>query len=213
MRVRVKICGVTTPEAIEAAVAAGADAIGFVLAADSPRRLDLAAARRLAALVPPFVVRVAVLRHPTPDEARAVVDALAPDLLQAEPSDALQRALDGRVRLLPVLHDDPDLLSRLPVEAPLVLLEAEGRGGRGIPPDHARAAAAARRVRLVLAGGLTPENVGAAIAAVRPFAVDVSSGVESAPGVKDPHRIAAFIAAVRRAAADISPDPPVLKED
>jgi len=203
-RVRVKICGVTTDAALDAAIAAGADAIGFVLAADSPRRLDLAAARRLAARVPPFVARVAVLRHPTAAEARAAIEALRPDLVQAEPSEELTRLFDGgappgeRARLLPVLHDGADLLERLPLGPPAVLLEAEGRGGRGQAPDPGRAAAVARRVRLVLAGGLTPENVAAAIAAVRPFAVDVSSGVESSPGVKDPRRIAAFIAAVRR---------------
>ena len=201
MSLRVKICGVTSPEAVEAAVAAGADAIGFVLAADSPRRLAPADARRLAALVPPFVARVAVLRHPSFDEARAAIDAIAPDLVQAEPSTAIERAIEGRVRLLPVLHDGPGLLERLPFGAPAVLLEAEGRGGRGLAPDLERAAALARRVRLVLAGGLTPDNVAAAIAAVRPFAVDVSSGVESSPGVKDPRRIAAFIAAARAAGA------------
>ena len=146
------------------------------------------------------------------DAARAAIEAIGPDLVQAEPSDDLERALDGRARLLPVLHDGPDLLTHLPVGAATVLLEAEGRGGRGVSPDRARAAALARRVRLVLAGGLTPENVGAAIAAVRPYAVDVSSGVESSPGVKDPRRIAAFIAAVRRAAADRHPAPPFAKE-
>ncbi len=204
-RVRVKICGVTTEAAVDAAIAAGADAIGFVLAADSPRRLDLAAARRLMMRVPPFVARVAVLRHPSAAEARAAIETLRPDLLQAEPSEEMSREIDAgappgeRARLLLVLHDGPDLLERLPIDAPAVLLEAAGRGGRGVAPDTTRAAAMARRVRLVLAGGLTPENVGAAIAAVRPFAVDVSSGVESSPGVKDPRRIAAFIAAVRRA--------------
>ena len=198
---RVKICGVTSVDAVDAAVAAGADAIGFVLAPGSPRRLDLDAARRLADRVPPFVARVAVLRHPTADEARAVIEALHPDLLQAEPSDALERAVAGRARLLAVLHDGPDLLARVPPGTGAVLLEAEGRGGRGVPPDRDRAAALARLVPLVLAGGLTPENVAAAIVAVRPVAVDVSSGVESSCGVKDPRRIADFIAAVRRASA------------
>jgi phosphoribosylanthranilate isomerase len=80
-----------------------------------------------------------------------------------------------------------------------VLLEAPGRGGRGVPADWARAAAVARERTLVLAGGLTPENVGDAIRTVRPYAVDVSSGVESSAGVKDPARIARFVEEVRRA--------------
>src|SRR6185436_12045935 len=97
-----------------------------------------AAARRLMARVPPFVARVAVLRHPTAAEAPAALEALRPDFVQAEPSEEL--ALE-RARLLPVLHDGPDLLERLPIDAPAVLLEAAGRGGRGIAPDLARAAA------------------------------------------------------------------------
>lgn len=196
---RLKICGVTTLEAIDAAVAAGADAIGLVLAPGSPRRLDLATARRLARQVPPFVTRVVVLRHPGADEARAAIDAVRPDLVQAEPSEELERALDGRVPLLPVLHDAPDLLERLPIGAAAVHLEAAGPGGCGVAPDWMRAAALARRLRLVLAGGLTRDNVGAAIATVRPWAVDVSSGVESSPGVKVASLMAGFADAVRRA--------------
>lgn len=198
-RTRIKICGVTTLEVIAAAVEAGADAIGFVLAAGSPRRLDLDTARRLARQVPPYVTRVLVLRHPGADEARAAIDAVHPDLVQAEPSPSLERVLDGRARLLPVLHDASDLLTRIPIGATALHLEAEGPGGRGVAPDWARAAALARRVRLVLAGGLNRDNVGAAIATVRPWAVDVSSGVESSPRVKLPSLIAGFADAVRRA--------------
>jgi len=218
MRIRVKICGVTSAAAVDAAVDAGADAIGFVLA-PSPRRLGLDAAARLAARMPPFVARVAVLRHTDAAAVRAACAAIAPHLMQAEPGPGVTAALLAAcgAGFLPVLHDGPTLLRRrLPAGAGIgagasprgaagiafgaVLLEARGRGGRGITPDWARAARLARRVRLVLAGGLTPDNVGAAIRRVRPYAVDVSSGVERAPGVKDARLIRRFIAAVRDAA-------------
>jgi len=212
MRIRVKICGVTSAAAVDAAVDAGADAVGFVLA-PSPRRLELDVAARLAARVPPFVARVAVLRHPDPATVRAVCAAIAPDFVQAEPGPGVTAALLAAcgAGFLPVLHDGPTLLRRrLPGETGAgprgagagvgaILLEARGRGGRGISPDWARAARLARRVRLVLAGGLTPGNVGAAIRQVGPYAVDVSSGVERAHRVKDARLIRRFIAAVRDA--------------
>jgi phosphoribosylanthranilate isomerase len=106
-----------------------------------------------------------------------------------------------------VVHDGDDLLARLPPGAGTLLLEAPGRGGRGVAPDWGRAAILAGRVRLVLAGGLTPENVGEAIRRVRPYGVDVASGVESAPGVKDRARMFRFVAAVRRAEADLEERP------
>jgi phosphoribosylanthranilate isomerase len=143
--------------------------------------------------------------------------------VQAEPGPCVTAAAIEAcgARFLPVLHDGPALLRRrLPAgigasaraaagaagDFGAVLLEARGRGGRGVAPDWARAARLARRVRLVLAGGLTPENVGAAIRRVRPYAVDVSSGVERAPGVKDTRLIRLFIAAVRSAALAIEDD-------
>jgi phosphoribosylanthranilate isomerase len=210
MRIRVKICGVTSAAALDAAIDAGADAVGFVLA-PSPRRLTLDAAARLAARLPPFVARVAVLRHPGLAAVRAACAALAPHLVQAEPAAGLAAAVRGAAggaRLLPVLHDGPALLRRrLPAGTGgalgAVTLEARGRGGRGVTPDWTRAALLARRVRLVLAGGLTPDNVGTAIRRVRPYAVDVSSGVESAPGIKDSRLIRRFIAAAHAAARDL----------
>jgi len=211
VRTRIKICGVRTPGAVRAAVDAGADAVGFVFA-ESPRRISPEEATRLAARLPPFVSRVAVFRHP---DARELADALRrfpADLVQAEPGPALAAARVGGARWLPVLHDGPELLAARPGREVVpgeddgpgfALLEAAGRGGRGVRPDWERAAVLARRLRLVLAGGLTPENVGEAILRVRPWAVDVSSGVESEPGVKDPGRIEAFAAAVRRADDEI----------
>ena len=212
MRVRVKICGITDPAGLESAVAAGADAVGFVLA-ESPRHVGIERARSLAAMLPPFVTRVAVLRNPGAGTIRDVAAALEPEWIQAETTPELEAALAvsgplaGGARLLRVVHDGDDLLARLPPRAETLLLEAPGRGGRGVAPDWGRAMILAGRVRLVLAGGLTPENVGEAIRRVRPYGVDVASGVESAPGVKDRARMARFVAAVRRAEADLEERP------
>lgn len=208
MRVRVKICGVTDPAGLEAAVAAGADAVGFVLA-DSPRRIAIGHAVRLAAMLPPFVSRVAVLRCAGAGTIRDVAAALAPEWIQTETTPELESdlaasgPLPGGAGLLRVVHDGDDLLGRIPAGAGALLLEAPGRGGRGAAPDWGRAAILAGRVRLVLAGGLTPENVAEAIRRVRPYGVDVASGVESSPGVKDRALMGRFVAAVRRAEADL----------
>lgn len=208
MRVRVKICGITTPEAAHAAVAAGADAVGFVLA-ESPRRVSFELAAALCAALPAFVARVAVLRHPTPASVAEAVHRVRPTLVQAEPVAGVEQTLAGGVGLLPVFHDSDDLVARVDAAAPSVLLlEGPGRGGRGVVPDWGRAAAVATRTRLVLAGGLTPDNVAEAIRRVRPFAVDVSSGVEGAPGVKDPERIRSFVDAVRRASRELEKETP-----
>ncbi len=199
MRVRVKICGVTTAAGAIAAARAGADAVGFVFA-DSPRRIEAGRAAELSRDLPPFVARVAVFHYPDAREVADVVRRLRPTVVQSEPVDGIREAIGGGVFWLPVLHDSPDVVSRAAAAKwTALLLEAGGRGGRGIAPDWERAADLAGRVQLVLAGGLDAENVAAAIRRVRPFAVDVSSSVESEPGVKDPERIRRFIEAVRSA--------------
>jgi phosphoribosylanthranilate isomerase len=205
MRIGVKICGVTSPGAIEAAAKAGADAVGFVFA-PSPRRLSPHEAMLLAREALPPLRRVGVFGSAVPVEVRELTEMLALDLVQAD-AEACDR-LGGLVpaaRRLPVFHDAPatgllleEFLGRSPGERPLLLFEGSV-SGQGVLPDWGRAARVARRARLVLAGGLTPRNVGAAILAVRPAMVDVSSGVESAPGVKDERRIRAFVVAVRDA--------------
>ena len=199
-----KICGVTTPDGARAAVDAGADAIGLVLA-ESPRRVSVEQAIDVIYELPPFVVGVAVLRHPSPHQVAEVVRGVRPDFLQCEPGPGVLATLDAGTRLLPVFHDTPEIVESVTAyrgwngKAPVILLEAPGRGGRGLRPDWSRAAELARRVPLVLAGGLSPDNVCEAILRVRPVAVDVSSGVESRPGVKDPRKIERFVAEVRRA--------------
>jgi phosphoribosylanthranilate isomerase len=200
--VRVKICGVTTHDAVAAAVAAGADAIGFVFA-DSPRRVSPGAAAALARGLPPDVVRVAVFHHPTTALVEEVLAQFSPDWFQAEAEDASIFTAWPRIRFLPVFHDGPDLAERIAAHSDFgpghrrhVLVEGAA-SGRGMRADWERVGALAAGARLVLSGGLDPDNVGEAIRRVRPWGVDVSSGVESARGVKDPLRIAAFVAAAR----------------
>lgn len=192
----VKICGLTSREAVQAAVEAGADAVGFVFAA-SPRRVTPAEARELCAGLDARVTRVAVMRHPAADEWAAVRDEFAPDWLQTDAGDYAALEVPERCARLPVYRDDAELAA-VSTEMPARFLFEGARSGAGERADWAAAARFAARGELVLAGGLSPENVEEALAAVAPWGVDVSSGVERAPGDKDPARIAAFIERVRR---------------
>ena len=207
---QVKICGVRTREAALAAAQSGASAVGFVFA-DSPRRVTPEEAERLTAFLIPSVARVAVFRHPTEQEITEVLEVFPADFIQVEPGPVTQEATGAGVRLLPVLHDGPGLMEQFSSLAPehrsIVLLEAPGRGGRGIRPDWSRAERLAESVPLVLAGGLTPANVTQAIRQVRPAAVDVSSGVESPPGHKDPRLIREFVRIAIAANREIEPRP------
>jgi anthranilate phosphoribosyltransferase len=204
----IKICGVTTAESVLAVGEAGADAAGFVFA-ESPRRVSPEQATELAALLPPDVDRVAVFHHPSADDVAEVLSVFPADIVQCEPTDDLRRtAAEAGARLLPVLHDGPELETlageaRNTADGPAAILEAAGKGGQGHRPDWERAARLARRMPLVLAGGLGPGNVADAIHEVCPFGVDVSSGVEETRGHKDPVRIAAFVQAARTAAEDL----------
>ncbi|MEO7386471.1 MAG: phosphoribosylanthranilate isomerase [Gammaproteobacteria bacterium] len=192
-----KICGLSTPAALSAAVGAGADAVGFVFA-ESPRQVTPARARQLCAGLSPVVIRVAVMHHPAPPEWQAVSAGFEPDWLQTDVADFARLDVPEKFGRLPVYRDTPAPVATEPEAQGPLLFEA-AVSGQGQRPDWQRAAALARGRQLVLAGGLTPENVGEAIARVRPWGVDVSSGVESKRGVKDPGRIAAFIQAVREA--------------
>jgi len=192
----VKICGLSTPEGVDAALAAGADALGFVFA-PSVRRVTPVQAAALAAPVRGRALCIAVTLHPTSAEVEEILDVFAPDLLQTDLEDSA--ALSGRARaqLLPVLREGGSLPERLPER---VLYEG-AVSGTGRTADWACAHALAERTRVLLAGGLSPGNVAEAIRIVRPWGVDVSSGVESAPGVKSSSKIHEFVAAARAAAA------------
>ncbi|MDH4022153.1 MAG: phosphoribosylanthranilate isomerase [Gammaproteobacteria bacterium] len=197
MRIFVKICGLSTSRAIAAAISAGADALGFVFA-ESPRQVTPTRARELCSEVSPVIVRVAVMRHPAAAHWRAVAEEFQPDWLQTEAGDYSGLDVPPHVGRLPVYRDVQALAVDAVPSGQMVLFEAAA-SGQGERADWQRAAALAPGRQLVLAGGLTPENVGEAIATVRPWGVDVSSGVESRRGVKDVGLITAFIDAVRAA--------------
>ena len=194
-RLWIKICGLRRRDAIEAAAAAGADAVGFVFHAGSPRNLSVDEARGLQGAVPPGVERVAVFLHPSQVLVESVIDAIRPDVLQLDASDLMSLRLPPGQAVLPVVRDNTNLPQSLPAR---LLLEGV-QSGAGEKADWSHAALVARRTQLVLAGGLNVTNVADAVRVVRPFGVDVSSGVESARGVKDLDRIREFIGAARAA--------------
>jgi phosphoribosylanthranilate isomerase len=191
----IKICGMTTPEAVQAALDARVDALGFVFAARSPRELTPVLASTLAQPVRGRVRLVAVTRHPTQQALDEIVKVFRPDILQTDAEDLPGLQLPPQLELLPVFRrppaDDQPLPARLLFEGPV--------SGSGQPCDWQEASRIARRSQVILAGGLNANNVAAAIAEVRPFGVDVSSGVEERPGIKSPAAIARFVAAVRSA--------------
>jgi phosphoribosylanthranilate isomerase len=193
MSVLVKICGFRDADQVAAAVAAGADAIGFIFA-ESVRRVSVQAAVEAARSIPPTVRRVAVMRHPANGEWAEVRDVFAPDVLQTDAEDFADLDIPDNVVCWPVLRQgSPAVLKDLAGE-----FVYEGRNsGKGEVVDWSQAASVARGSQMILAGGLSPANVAAAIQSVRPHGVDVSSGVESQPGVKDPDLIRKFINAVR----------------
>ena len=202
-RLWIKICGLRTRESVEAAAQAGADAVGFVFHAASPRNLAPADARGLARTVPAGLERVAVFLHPAQSLVDEVLEALAPDWVQTDREDLAGLVLPAGQRVLPVLRSgdlSPAARAAGAGRLPRRCLLESARSGAGERADWTQAARLARRTELVLAGGLDPGNVAAAVRAVRPFGVDVSSGVEASRGVKDPARIREFVRAAREAA-------------
>ena len=195
----IKICGMTTPEAVAACLKAQVDAIGFVFAR-SPRRLSPQLAQQLAAPARGRVRCVAVTRHPTRADLEEILAVFEPDILQSDAADLQALRLPAALELLPVVRAGETLPQALP---PRILFEGP-MSGTGVAADWQAAHELARRTEVVLAGGLTSGNVAAAIAAVRPFGVDVSSGVEERPGIKSPLAIIEFVAAVRSAAAPVA---------
>ncbi|MEM7611141.1 MAG: phosphoribosylanthranilate isomerase [Pseudomonadota bacterium] len=204
MSLWVKICGLTNAEAVAAALDAGADAVGFVFA-DSPRAVSIEQALLLAGLARGRARIVAVMRHPSPELAHEVQARLSPDLLQTDARDLSSLTLLPGIAALPVYRDSELAIDDLKTLPDRFLFEG-ANSGAGETADWRLAAKAAQIGQLVLAGGLAPGNVAAAIDAVRPAGVDVSSGVELAPGVKDPQRIVEFVAVARAAAGNNDPN-------
>jgi phosphoribosylanthranilate isomerase len=190
----IKICGMTTPEAVEAALEARADAIGFVFST-SPRRLAPAAAARLAAPARGRLCCVAVTQRLVQRDLEEILAAFEPDALQTDAEDLTRLKIPRSLVSLPVLRAGRALPEHLP---PRVLYEGPV-SGVGVPCDWSSARDLATRTELVLAGGLTQHNVGAAVESVRPFGVDVSSGVEEWLGRKSPEKVTRFVEAARQA--------------
>jgi phosphoribosylanthranilate isomerase len=206
MRTRIKICGITRPEHALAAADAGADAIGLVFYPPSPRFLNVERAREIAGAVPPFVQSVALFVNADAAQVAQVIGRVHPALLQFHGEETPTFCGQFGLPYLKACRVAPgvDLLEYLrPFSAArgwLLDAHVEEYGGVGASFDWSRVPAQLARP-LVLSGGLTCDNVGAAIRRVRPWAVDVSSGVESGKGIKDAAKIAAFIAEVRNADA------------
>ena len=195
MSVMVKICGLHDAAGVAAAVEAGAGAIGFVFT-ESLRRVTPQQANDACHEVSADVQRVAVMRHPANDEWRAVLDEFAPDVLQTDIEDFDALDVPDSVIRWPVVREDSAALES---ELPGVFVYEGANSGRGETVDWSRAAVIARRGRMILAGGLSAGHIAAAISAVDPWGVDVSSAVESSPGKKDPDLIRQFLQAVHAA--------------
>jgi phosphoribosylanthranilate isomerase len=203
-RTRVKICGITTPEDAVLAASLGADAIGLVFHPPSPRHVEAATARAICAALPPFVSRVGLFVDAEPGRIQAVLDAVPLDCLQFHGEESPHDCESWGLPYLKAIRMRPDIdidraAARFSSACGLLLdTYVPGvPGGTGAAfdwtrvPDHCA-------LPLVLAGGLTPDNVADAIAAARPYAVDVSGGVEAVKGRKDRTKLAAFMQGVAR---------------
>jgi phosphoribosylanthranilate isomerase len=187
----IKICGLRTSAAIEAAVDAGADALGFVFA-DSPRQVSPEEAQVLCRDIPLSIKKYAVMHHPTQADLDAVLSGFGSACLQTDIGDFELLDTGAASDCLPVYRSG----AVVPTQSGPVLFES-GNSGHGELADWDQAAEIALRQQLILAGGLTPENVAMAIEKVKPWGVDVSSGIESERGIKDLGLISAFVQAAR----------------
>jgi phosphoribosylanthranilate isomerase len=199
--VRIKVCGLTRLDDVAAAAAVDVDAVGFVLWPGSPRAVSVEVATRLAAALPPWTVRVGVFVSTSVEAVAAAVRQAGLGAVQlhgiADPAPYL--GLSVPVLWSAALRDGaPDPTAPPGTTLMVDAYDPRRHGGTGQPVDWTRAAAIAGRERLVLAGGLNADNVAEAISRVRPYGIDVSSGVEDAPGIKSAARLQAFVAAVRR---------------
>lgn len=204
MTMRIKVCGIRRLEDALLAVDVGASAIGFIFWPASPRFIDPFRARAVAAALPPFVTRIGVFVNQPPDYVKSVVGLVRLGAVQLHGDEnpgsyanagvpvIKSVAVDERFRPTSVEDIQSDVTVLLDTHDPVL------RGGTGRTIDWSAAADAARRRRVILSGGLTPSNVRDAVEAVSPYAVDVSSGVESSPGVKDAGKLRAFCAAIAR---------------
>ena len=198
----VKICGITRLEDAEAAVECGADALGFVFWPKSPRYVETGRAREIVASLPPDVTTVGVFVNQVVDDVNRIANEVGLDLVQLhgdEDGDYVRSMERPVIKALPFVAEvwngaTADWLSK--VRILLDVHDPVKRGGTGRTIDWTRAGEVANEIDFILAGGLTPENVGEAIARARPYGIDVSSGVEALPGIKDHQRLKALFEAV-----------------
>jgi len=202
MRTRIKICGITRPEDGVAVAAAGGDAIGLVFYGPSPRHVTIAQAQAIVAALPPFVTVVGLFVNASDDEIREVLDNVPLGLLQFHGDEPAGACGGYDLPYIKALRMAPGLDVAATVacyrDAQGILLDAYQpgvAGGTGEVFDW-QAVPDGLKKPIILAGGLTPQNVGEAVTQVRPYAVDVSGGVEAAKGIKDIGKISAFVAAV-----------------
>jgi phosphoribosylanthranilate isomerase len=209
-RVRIKFCGITRSEDAAAAAALGVDAIGMVFTRRSKRFIEIAQAQSIRAILPPFVGVVALLMDDAPEWISEVIERVQPDLLQfhgSESAEHCERFGRRYIKAVPMRSvEDVTAFAALHPHAGGFLLDSHASGASGgsgerfdwqrVPQEFDRP--------LILAGGLHAENVAEAVRMVRPFAVDVSSGIESAPGIKDLPKMRRFADAVRAAQTDLA---------
>ncbi len=188
---RVKCCGITRPEDARCAEACGADAIGIVVfSPPSLRSVTPERAQEIFDAVGPFTIRVAV-SHTTSENDLEQILALHPDAIQISHPFVFRKKPGTRV-IRVIGRDKP-----LPEDCDAIIVDESHGSGRDFDRSYAREVVQRSKVPVILAGGLNPENVADAIRQVQPYAVDVASGIEKVPGIKDPRKIAAFIAAAR----------------
>lgn len=206
MGVRVKICGITRRDDAEHAIACGADALGLVFYQGSPRCVSLQQARRIVDGLPPFVTLVGLFVNAAEETIHEAIEVCGLNAVQLHGDEPPAACRISSVKVIKALRvRSAATLEQIEAyQTSAILLDAwdpDRYGGSGRSFDWQLATTVASRKALVLAGGLTPDNVAEAVRTVRPYAVDVSSGVELRPGIKDPSRVADFIANAKAGAA------------
>lgn len=199
MRTRIKICGITRVDDAAMVVSAGVDAIGLVFASRSPRLVEVARAQEIAAAVPAFVQLVGLFLDPDEDDVHRVLEAVPIDVLQFHGKESPRFCRQFGQRYIKTVGlanlEQPEAVIAEYHDAAAILFDSHAHGeagGTGRSMDW-RYLPDVTHAPVILAGGLRPDNVAAAVETARPHAVDVSSGVESAPGVKDPDLVSEFI--------------------
>jgi phosphoribosylanthranilate isomerase len=206
----VKICGITRVEDALAAAALGADFVGLNFYPDSPRHIDAAVAAEIVRALPKGIEVVGVFVNESPGEINRIVEEVGLHLAQLHGAETPEASSLVRVPVIKALRiesaDDIVAAEQYKVDLFLIDTPSETWGGSGKKGDWKLAAEACRKLRAFLAGGLTPENVAEAVRTVNPYGVDVSSGVERAPGLKDRTKMAVFMDRAREAAKAIRAD-------